>query len=159
MEEVYARKDPEGAAAIARVTGSGSRVVYFPWNIGEIVWEVMTVDHGQLIGNAIRWTLGKSPQVIVEGRGVIDMALRADTNGQALTMFNLTNPMMLKGPVRENYPIGPQKVSIELPSGKTVRDVRLLVDGRAPPFTVENGRVAVEIPGIERLEVVHIRWV
>ena len=159
MEEVYARKDPEGAAAIARVTGSGGRVVYFPWNIGEIFWEVMTVDHGRLIGNAIRWTLGKSPQVIVEGRGVIDMALRADTNGQALTMFNLTNPMMLKGPVRENYPIGPQKVSIELPSGKTVRDVRLLVDGRAPPFTVENGRVAVEIPGIERLEVVHIRWV
>ena len=159
MEEVYARKDPEGAAAIARVAGSGGRVVYFPWNIGEIFWEVMTVDHGRLIGNAIRWALGKSPQVIVEGRGVIDMALRADTNGQALTMFNLTNPMMLKGPVRENYPIGPQKVSIELPLGKTVRDVRLLVDGRAPPFTVENGRVAVEIPGIERLEVVHIRWV
>ena len=41
--------EPAGAAAIARETGRGGRVVYFPWNIGEIFWEVMAIDHGRLI--------------------------------------------------------------------------------------------------------------
>jgi len=158
MEEVYARQEPEGAAAVARLTAAGGRIVYFPWNIGEIFWEVMAVDHGRLIANAIRWALGKQPQITVEGRGVIDIALYADAHGQAVTMLNLANPMMLRGPVRENYPIGPQKISIEIPPDKSVSDVRLLVDGRALPFVIENGRLAVEIPGIDRLEVVHIRW-
>ncbi len=158
MEEVYARKDPEGAAVIARETGSGGRVVYFPWNIGEIFWEVMAVDHARLIGNAVRWALGKPPQVSVEGRGVVDMALLAGAQGLALTMLNLTNPMMLKGPVRENFPIGPLKVSIEIPPGQSVGTVRLLVGDRSASFAVEQGRVVVEIPVIERLEVVHVRW-
>jgi hypothetical protein len=158
MEEVYPREEPNGAAAITRETGAGGRVVYFPWNIGEIFWECLAVDHARLIGNAVRWALGKTPRVTVEGPGVIDIALTEDADGVALALFNLTNPMMLKGPIRENMPIGSQRVTIEIPSGKSVASATLLVGGHGVDVSVANGRAAVEIPGIARLEVLHLRW-
>ncbi len=120
----------------------------------------MAVDHGRLIANAVRWALGKTPQVTIEGVGVVDIALREDAGGLALTLFNLTNPMMMKGPIRENQPIGPQRVSIELPAGKSVGTrVLLVVADRAAAFTVARwpGH-AWTFPGIERLEVVHLTW-
>ena len=85
MEEVYPREEPRGAAVIARETGHGGRSVYIPWNIGEIFWEVMAVDHARLIANAVRWALGKTPRVTVEGPGVIDLALRENVDGVALS--------------------------------------------------------------------------
>ena len=30
-----------------------SRVVYFPWDIYRVFWEVMCVDHGRLLANAV----------------------------------------------------------------------------------------------------------
>jgi hypothetical protein len=158
MEEVYAREPPKGAAVIARETAKGGRVVYVPWNIGEIFWRVMAVDHARLIGNAVRWALGKAPQVAIEGTGVVDVALSENAEGLALSLFNLTNPMMLRGPVRENFPLGELEVSFEIPSGKSAGKARLLVAGRAASFTVENGRVVVVVPRLERLEVVHLIW-
>ncbi|MEK1903438.1 MAG: hypothetical protein AAAB19_28115, partial [Rhizobium sp.] len=132
--------------------------VYIPWNIGEIFWEVFAVDHGRLIGNAVRWALGKTPRVTVEGSGVIDMALRENAEGVALSLFNLTNPMMMKGPIRENYPLATQTVSVEIPPGKSVAKAWLIVTDRAANFSVKDGRAQVEVPGIERLEVLHLTW-
>jgi hypothetical protein len=158
MEEVYAREAPKGAAVVARETVGGGRVVYIPWNIGEIFWRVMAVDHARLIGNAVRWALGKTPRVTIEGNGIVDIALREDADGLALSVFNLTNPMMLRGPVRENFPIGEQKLSFEIPRGKSVGRARLVVADRAVPVALENGRAVVVLPGLERLEVVHLIW-
>ncbi|MBP1843936.1 hypothetical protein J2046_002194 [Rhizobium petrolearium] len=158
MEEVYPRKAPEGTAVIARETGRGGRAVYIPWNIGEIFWEVFAVDHARLIANAVRWALGKMPRVMVEGPGVIDMALRENDKGIALSLFNLTNPMMMKGPIRENYPLAGQTVSVEIPMGKSVAKAWLVIADRAADFGVTDGRAIVEVPGIERLEVLHLTW-
>lgn len=159
MEEVYPREAPRGAAVVARDTGKGGRTVYIPWNIGEIFWEVLAVDHSRLIGNAVRWALGKAPRVTVEGRGVIDIALREDAGGIAVSLVNLTNPMMLKGPVREVFPAGPQRVGIALPEGRTAGKARLLVGGQEAKMSVAEGRVTIEVPDIELMEVVHLSLV
>ncbi|MGO1077891.1 family 10 glycosylhydrolase [Inquilinus sp. CA228] len=161
MEEVYPREAPQGAAVVARETGSGGRSVYIPWNIGEIFWEVLAPDHSRLIGNAVRWAqgaLGRAPQVTVDGPGVVDLALREDASGLALTIVNLTNPMMLKGPVREVLPLGPQRVSIAVPPGRSVAKAALLVAGRQVQAVPQDGRVVIEVPSIDRLEVVHVTW-
>ncbi len=156
MEEVYAREAPQGAALVARETAAGGRVVYIPWNIGEIFWEVLAADHARLLANAVRWALGKPPQVAVEGQGVIDLALWRNESGLALALFNLTNPMMLKGPVRDIFPIGPQRITIETPHKVTA--ARLLVANSTIPFIQHNGRVTVDLPALDRLEVVHLAW-
>jgi hypothetical protein len=158
MEEVYPREDPKGSAVVARETGKGGRTVYIPWNIGEIFWRAMAVDHSRLIGNAVRWALGKTPDVTVEGPGVVDLSLRQDASGLALVLMNLTNPMMMKGPIRENIPLGAQRVSFAIPKGKSIAKAQLLVSGVAAKLSIKDGRATVEVPGIDRMEVVHLTW-
>jgi hypothetical protein len=156
MEEVYPRGEPRGGAVIARDT-AGGRTVYIPWNIGGIFWEVLAADHARLIANAVAWALQDRPRVEVSGKSVLDVALRENADGLAVILHNLTNPMMLKGPTREIYPVGPQRVSVAL-DGRSVAAARLLVAGRDVPAKIEDGRAVVEVPGIDTLEVVHLTW-
>ena len=100
MEEIYAREPATEPAAIAREFVGGGRLVYFPWNIGEIFWEVINLDHSILIENAIRWALTARPRVEVHGPGIVDIATRAAGDRLAVQLVNLTNPMMMKGPSR-----------------------------------------------------------
>jgi hypothetical protein len=156
MEEVYPREEPRGGAVIARDT-AGGRTVYIPWNIGGIFWEVLTADHGRLIANAVRWALKEPSRVEVAGKSVLDVALRENEAGLAVVLHNLTNPMMLKGPIRENYPVGAHRVSVAL-DGRSVGSARALVAGLDLPVKLEGGRAVVEVPGIDTLEVIHFTW-
>ena len=45
-----------------RQFGKG-RVVYFPWDIDRVYWEVMVDDHGRLLRNAIDWALDEERPV------------------------------------------------------------------------------------------------
>jgi hypothetical protein len=158
MEEVYPRETPRGAAVVAREHKSGGRTVYIPWNIGAIFWEVLAADHQRLIANAVRWALGKRPDVEVEGSGFLDLSVRASDEGVAVVLNNLSNPMAMKGPIREVFPVGRHTVSVAVPKGRKLDKARLLVSGRRAKASVSKGRVEVEVPGIDTLEVVHLRW-
>ena len=158
MEEVYAREEPRGAAVVARENPRGGRTVYFPWNIGSLFWEVLARDHQRLIANAVDWALGRQPRVSVSGKAVLDIAVRENPQGLAVILHNLTNPMMMKGPIRETYPVGPQQVSVALPEGRALGRAQLLVSGAEPSATARDGRVLVEVPSIETLEVLHLTW-
>jgi len=158
MEEVYPREEPTGAAVVTREHKGGGRTVYIPWNIGGIFWEVMAVDHSRLIGNAVRWALNKRPDVEITGQSVLDLCVRQDNSGLAIVLNNLTNPMMMKGPIREVYRAGRQEISIAIPAGKNLKQVNLLVAGGEVETSIGDGRVTVVVPGIDTLEVVHVTW-
>jgi len=158
MEEVYPREDPQGAAIVARETGKGGRSVYIPWNIGEIFWHSLAPDHARLLENAVRWALGATPRVTVSGEGVVDIAVREGNDGLVVNLLNLTNPMMMKGPIRTVMPIGAQTVSVELPKGRKGASAQLLLDGASLQVTVENGRASVEVPRIATVEGVQFVW-
>ncbi len=158
MEEVYRREDPQGAALLARETGHGGRVVYIPWNIGEVFWTVLAPDHGRLIANTVRWALGADPMVEVAGDGIVDIGLRASEDGLVISLVNLTNPMMMKGPLRAMMPIGQQVISATLPKGRSSASARLLVAGQPAEVRVVDGRADIVLPGLEHMEVVELRW-
>ena len=158
MEEVYPREEPRGAAVITREHAGGGRTVYIPWNVGGTFWQVLAADHQRLIENAVRWALGKRPDVEVSGQAMLDIALREGKDQTALAMVNLSNPMMMKGPIREVYPVGRQVVSIAVPSGKSAKQVRLLVAGVDGSSKTVGDRLEVEVPGIDVIEVVHVTW-
>lgn len=158
MEEVYPRQEPRGAAVVAREHSSGGRTVYIPWNIGAIFWEVLAPDHGRLIANAVRWALMTPPRVELSGHSVLDIAVREGKDELVVSLVNLSNPMMMKGPIREVYPVGPQEVSVAVPHGRSFERARLLVSGRPVEGRVENGRVTLTVPGIDLIEVVQISW-
>jgi hypothetical protein len=75
-----------------------------------------------------------------------------------VALQNLTNPMMMKGPTREIYPVGRQEVSVAIPAGRSFAEARLLVAGAKAEARVEAGRVTVTVPGIDLVEAVHITW-
>jgi hypothetical protein len=71
-------------------------------------------------------------------------------------LVNLTNPMMMKGPIREFIPVGPQQIIVRLPQGATARKVQLLVSDQAMPAKQAGGRLTLTVPSIVDHEVVAV---
>ncbi|MGI8602063.1 MAG: beta-galactosidase trimerization domain-containing protein [Verrucomicrobiales bacterium] len=93
-----------------------TRIAYFPWDIDRTFWEVLCVDHFKLLRNAVNWATNEPPVLEVSGPGVLDVTLWQQKNSMTVHLVNLTNPMMMKGPVREFVPIGEQRVRVRLPA-------------------------------------------
>ena len=157
MEEVFVPPDVKTdiPGVLARPAGSG-RVVYFPWDIDRTFWEVMCQEHGIVLANAVRWAAKEDQPVQVKGPGVLDLGFWKQQSSITLHLVNLTNPMMMKGPVREILPVGPQQVRIKLPEGAKARAVKFLVSGAQPQWRQNGPWVETSTPPIGLHEVVAI---
>jgi len=156
MEMVYPRVEKTDVAQVfLRESGNG-RVVYFPWDIDRTFWEVLCVDHFKLLRNAVEWATNEEQPVSVSGPGVLDVTAWQQTNSLTVHLVNLTNPMMMKGPIRELIPIGEQKVRIRLPDGLKAHKVHLLAAGKAAKFTRDGATLVVTVPSVLDHEIVAI---
>jgi hypothetical protein len=156
MEEVYPRDLHKNVPEVyLREMGRG-RVVYFPFDIDRIFWEVLDADHGRLLANAVRWAAADDMPVRVEGKGILDVTVWRQRDSMTVHLVNLTNPMFMKGPFREIYPVGSQRVGVRLPEGQKVRTVRLLTAGREVAFDIRNGWLTAEAPSVDIHEVIAI---
>jgi hypothetical protein len=155
MEEVFPRAtDTHEPGVFLREAGRG-RVAYFPWDIDRTFWEVLSVDHAKLLRNATIWATNEPAPLEVEGKGILDVSIWEQKNSITAHLVNLTNPMMLKGPLREVIPISRQVVRIRPPKdGRRVTKARRLVAGGEVLFREEEGAIVVELPSIELHEVV-----
>jgi len=156
MEEVYARVPHSDTPGVFLRTPVNGRVVYFPFDIDRTFWEVLAADLGSVMRNAVEWAHGGTQPLTVTGKGMIDVSLWAQGGSITAHLVNLTNPMMLKGPLRELIPSPPQHVRIVLPAGASVKSVRLLASGTLAQYRVVSGAVELEIPSIELNEAVAI---
>jgi hypothetical protein len=131
-------------------------VVYFPWDIDRTFWEVLSTDHGKLLRNAVEWATNEPPPVTVTGAGILDVTAWQQKNSLTVHLVNLTNPMMMKGPIRELIPIGEQKVRVRLPDGLRVKNVQLLAAGKTPRMQRNGSELTITVPSILDHEVVAI---
>jgi len=156
MEDVYPRVPHTDTRELyLREIGRG-RVVYIPWDIDRTFWDVMCVDHGRLIRNAVAWAANEPRPVDVEGPGVIDVTIWRQRDSMTVHLVNLTNPMMMKGPLREVIPIGPQQVRVRLPAGTRAKKVQLLTAGTTPRTTEIAGTITLTVPSVDVHEVIAI---
>jgi hypothetical protein len=154
MEKVYPRvSKTDVPQAYLRELGPG-RVVYFPWDIDRTFWEILCVDHFKLLRNAVLWTTNEDPPVTVTGPGVLDVTVWRQKASLTVHLVNLTNPMMMKGPVRELIPISEQKVRVRLPDGTQAKRVRLLAAEKSPRVERSGQCLSVTVPSILDHEVV-----
>jgi hypothetical protein len=154
MEECFPRPGKPGNAGIfLRQVGAG-RVVYFPWDIDRTFWEVLNTDHGKLLHNAVLWATNEPAPLSVEGQGVLDLSVWAQRNSMTVHLVNLTNPMMMKGPVRAAIPISSQQVRVRVPAGKRIRKAQLLVAGVETHYRTDGDAIVVEVPSIRVHEVI-----
>jgi hypothetical protein len=156
MEEVYPRVTKTNIAEIFLSERGPSRVVYFPWDIDRAFWEVMGVDHGRLLKNAVEWATNEEKPATVTGPGVLDVTVWRQRGSMTVHMVNLTNPMMMKGPFRELISVGGQRVRVRIPKGKSARKVQLLVGGLNPHYEVAGDYLELTVPSINDHEVVAI---
>jgi hypothetical protein len=156
MEDVYPRIARTDSREIYLRDLGRSRVVYIPWDIDRTFWEVMSVDHGRLLRNAVSWAANEAPPVQVAGPGLLDVTMWRQRDSITVHVVNLTNPMMMKGPLREVIPVGPARVEIRLPAGTRAKHVRLLTAGTSPRVTEAGGVLTVTVPSIDVHEVIAI---
>jgi hypothetical protein len=156
MEEVYPREaSTQTPEVFLREVGRG-RVVYFPGDIDRTFWDVLAADHGTILRNAVEWALNEPPVVEVSGPGVLDVTAWRQRESVTVHLVNLTNPMMMKGPIREPIAVGPLGVKVRVPAGATVRGARLLVAGGEVRAERSGDVVSVVVPSVVEHEVVAI---
>jgi hypothetical protein len=156
MEDVYPRVPHTSTRELYLREAGRSRIVYVPWDIDRTFWDVMCVDHLRLLQNAIRWAANEPPPVVVEGPGLIDVTVWKQRDSMTIHLVNLTNPMMMKGPLREVIPLGPQRVQVRLPASTGVKQVQLLTAGSRLPVQQAGGVLTVTVPSIDVHEVIAV---
>ncbi len=156
MEEVYPRDlDKNVPELYLREVGRG-RIVYFPFDIDRTFWEVMDIDHGRLLRNAVLWATRNDQPVEVAGKGILDVTVWRQKESMTVHLVNLTNPMMFKAPFQELYSVGEQRVRVRLPEGKKPKRVHLLTADTTPRTELSNGWLTATVPSVEMHEVVAI---
>ena len=153
MEDVYPRvEDTATREMYVREMGKG-RVVYIPGDLDRSFWQIMNIDYGRLLTTAFTWALNEEPVVSVEGPGVIDVTAWRQKDSMAVHLVNLTNPMMMKGPFRELFPVA-AKVRIKIPESKKVTAVKLLAAEQNLQFEVSRQMITVDVTRILDHEII-----
>jgi hypothetical protein len=153
MEKVYPRVSKTDISCLYLRQPKG-RVAYFPVDIDRTFWEVLNEDHLKVMRNTVRWVSNEEPMLRVIGPGLLDVTVWANSTSVTIHLVNLTNPMAMKGPYRDFFPVGPQSMKLKLPDGLHVRQARLLVSDKSSPIEASGTTVSMTIPSILDHEVV-----
>jgi hypothetical protein len=156
MEHVFPRVETSDERQVFLAERGKSRVDYFPGDLDRTFWEVLSPDHGRLLGNAVQWAANEDPPVVVKGPGLFDVTAWRQKGSLTVHLVNLTNAMAMKGPVREFVPVGPMTVTVRLPEGARPRRIQLLVARTVPKADEAPGAVRVVVPSVRDHEVVAI---
>jgi hypothetical protein len=155
MEHVYPRIEETDIRELYLREIGDSRIVYFPGDIDRTFWQILSLDHGKLLSNSIRWALNEEPVAEISGPGVIDITVWRQEHSMTVHLVNLTNPMLLKGPFRELIPVQ-AKVNVKIPEDIKPGGVKLLVSGIKPDYEFKDGRLFVSVSDIYDHEIVGI---
>jgi hypothetical protein len=104
----------------------------------------------------VRWALRDASPVAVAGPGLIEVAAWRQAASMTVHLVNLTNPMCMKGPLRELLPVGAQRVRITLPEGAQATRVSLLTAGGDARTTRDRRTITVDVLSILDHEVIAI---
>ncbi|HAH24663.1 MAG TPA: Tat pathway signal protein [Prolixibacteraceae bacterium] len=139
---------------ILNTNPSGSRIVFIPADFDRQFGRYNLPDHGNLLANAIRWASKGEIPLTVEGKGLLDCHLYKQHGRLVLHIVNLTSAGTWRQPIDEYIPVGPIKVSVQLPEDVRGRGVQLLVSDQKASCKVEKGWVEFTVNSILDHEVV-----
>lgn len=142
-------------AAVLREQGP-SRLAWFPGDIERTMWHSGNTDLSQLLQNAIRWVAADESPFTVTGDWLIEAIGWETEAGFALHLLNYTNPNTHRGWMRKSYPLGEQKVRMNLPPGAKVTRVQLLRAAKDVPFHISGQSLEFVVPRIDDYEVAAI---
>jgi hypothetical protein len=115
----------------------------------------MSPDHGRLLANAIEWATNEDRPVTVTGAGLVDVTIWRQESSLTVHLVNLSNPMLMRGPIREAIPLSEQRLRITL-NGAIPTGVHLLVSGGTPRFETVGDSLVITVPSVLEHEVVAV---
>jgi hypothetical protein len=130
------------------------RVAFMPADIDRRFGQNNLPDHGNLLGNLIRWAAKDAIPLQVEGTGLIDCHLYRQPGKLIMHVVNLTNSATWRQPIHELIAVGPFKIRIKLPDDVRGKSLQLLVNNRQTLPLVKNGWVSFEVKSITDHEVI-----
>ena len=133
MEKVYPRT-PKTDVSCLYLRQPAGRVAYFPFDIDRTFWEVLSPDHLAVLRNTLTWATNEPALVEVEGHGLLDVTAWRNPGSITIHLVNLTNPMAMKGPYRDFFPVGPHTLKLRLPADAHAKQARLLVADKVIPI-------------------------
>jgi hypothetical protein len=155
MEKVYPRV-PRTDISCLYLRQPAGRVAYFPFDIDRTFWEVLSADHLKVMRNTILWANNEAPVVEVDGPGFLDVTAWQNSAAITIHLVNLTNPMAMKGPYRDFFPVGPHTVKLRLPANVHAKRARLLASGKDAAIERSGATLSVTVPSILDHEVLAI---
>jgi hypothetical protein len=130
------------------------RVVYFPWDLDRLVWDVLSLDHVMLLQNAIAWASNEPAPLRSKGAGFFDVTAWRQEDSMTVHLVNMTNPMGMRPNIHELIPSQPQHVEIELPPGKRLVRAHTLVKEGSLAVQQRGNTVSFTVPSVLDYEVV-----
>jgi hypothetical protein len=156
MEKVFPRTGKTEISCLY-LRKAGGRVAYFPFDIDRTFWEVLSGDHLKVMRNTVRWANMEEPVVDVDGPGLLDVTAWRNKSWVTIHLVNLTNPMAMKGPYRDFFPVGPHTIKLNLPGNLQAKEARLLVADRSVEMARSGSELTIIVPSILDHEVVAVR--
>src|ERR1700761_2697133 len=142
-------------AVVLRESGK-SRMVWFPGDIERTYWMTGHSDLLRLLHNAISWVSHDEQVVQVDGAGLVEAFCWETAPGYAVHLLNYNTPNAFHGWAQPESPAGPQRVTMKLPSGVSVKAVELLRSGQKPAFAFRNQVLQFTVPSLRDYEVAAI---
>jgi Hypothetical glycosyl hydrolase 6/Beta-galactosidase trimerisation domain len=130
------------------------RVVYFPWDLDRLIWDVLSLDHVLLLQNAVQWAANEPAPLRSRGAGFFDITAWRQKDSIAIHLVNMTNPMAMRPNVHELIPSQPQHVELDLPPGSRITRARTLVKESDLVLRRNGDTVSFTVPSVTDYEVV-----
>jgi len=155
-ETAWMRQPKTDIPALALRTAGNSRVAYLPADLDRRYANENLPDHGDLLGNLIRWAAHGRIPLELRGAGLIDCHLYRQPGRLILHLVNLTNVGAWRGPVDELTPVGPFQVRVQLPPKVRGHRGECLVAGRRVGVAVRGNWAEFDVRSVLDHEVVVI---
>ena len=156
MEKTFWTVEETSEPEVYMQTHGEGRVVYFPWDLDRLVWEVMDLDHTLLLRNAIEWAANEPAPLRSQGAGLFDVTAWRQKNSVTIHLVNLTNAMAMRPNIHELIPSQPQHVELDLPEGARAVKARTLMQEGTLHVQQTGRTVAFTIPTVLDYEVIAI---
>lgn len=152
-EQTYSRAPKTSKPALVLREKGRSRLAHLTGDNEASYWRTGGDDLARLVANTVRWLAHDDVGPVVDGDGLIEIFAWQTEPGYAVHLLNYTNPNAYANPLRKHYRLGPQVVTLTLPSDARIKRATLLRAGTDLSFQQEARTLRFTIPGLAEYEV------
>jgi hypothetical protein len=122
----------------------GAKSMYVAWDLDSVYGKTANPDHGDILGNCIKYLLSGREQVSVKCDGYIDFKIYRQDQRIIIHLVNLNYTGFAQGYAEKNIPVGPVQVTIQLPNFSPSK-VIATEDDQKPKLSLSGKTVSVEL--------------